>query len=145
MGFRTGAYASVFSVEKGRGNYYDVNIATSRKDKNTGNYNTDFRGFVRFAGDAAKGIERLNGMTSKNNGNRPIARVRLGDVDTTNSYSPENGKTYTHYAVFTFEYADDSNLQNNSNANSTNNNEKSLNDYLNSVPSVPEDEEGLFT
>ena len=36
MGFRSGAYASVFSVERGRGNYYDVNIATSRKDKVTG-------------------------------------------------------------------------------------------------------------
>lgn len=142
MGFRSGAYASVFSVERGRGNYYDVNIATSRKDKTTGSYNTDFRAFVRFAGDAAKGIEKLNGMTSKANGNRPIARVKLGDVDTTNSYSPENNKTYTHHVVFTFEYADDSNLNNNVAGGDS----KTLNDYLNAnIPTMSQEEEELFT
>lgn len=146
MGFRSGAYASVFAVEKGRGNYYDVNIATSRKDKETGNYNTDFRAFVRFAGDAAKGIEKYNGMSSKNNGNRPIARVRLGDVDTTNSYSAENNKTYTHHVVFTFEFADDSNL-NNKGAGMANASTDSatISDYVNSIPSMSSEEEGLFT
>ena len=35
MGFRTGAYASVFSVKRGQGNFYDVNITTSHKDRIT--------------------------------------------------------------------------------------------------------------
>lgn len=146
MGFRSGAYASVFSVERGRGNYYDVNIATSRKDKVTGNYNTDFRAFVRFAGDAAKGIEKYDGKSSKNNGNRPIARIRLGDVDTTNSYSPETNKTYTHHTVFTFDFVESSfNSGDATTGSSAVSNAEAINNYVNSMPSMSEDEEGLFT
>lgn len=144
MGFRSGAYASVFSVERGRGNYYDVNIATSHKDKNGGDYVTDFRAFVRFAGDAAKGIEKLNGLSSKDNGNRPIARIKLGDVDTTNSYSSSNNKTYTNHVVFTFEFVEST--FNNAANTGTVTQTPSINDYVNSIPNNAADsEEGLFT
>ena len=123
MGFRSGAYASVFSVERGRGNYYDVNIATSRKDKVTGNYNTDCRAFVRFAGDAAKGIEKYDGKSSKN-----------------------NGKTYTHRTVFTFDFVERSfNSGDATTGSSAVSNAGAINNYVNSMPSMSEDEEALFT
>ena len=136
MGFRNGAYASIFSVKKGQGNYYDVNLATSRMRRDTGDYETDFRGFARFIGDAATGIARLDGKDSKNNGNRPITRVKLSSVDVSNSYNSSTNKSYTNFVVFSFEPADTDN-------NNTSKSMKSANDYANSVPTG--DDEELFT
>lgn len=145
MGFRTGAYASVFSVKKGNGNYYDVNITTSRKDKNTGNYVRDFGAYVRFVGDAANVVARFDGKTSKDNGNRPLARVKLGDVDTTNNYNAEKRTTYTNYAVFTCEEVEGTSVGGGTyttNNHNTVSNGKNINDFVNEIPSG---EEELFT
>lgn len=150
MGFRTGAYASVFSVKRGNGNYYDVNITTSHKDRNSGNYVRDFGAFVRFAGDAANVVARFDGKSSKDNGNRPLARVRLGDVDTTNTYNAAKGITYTNHVVFTCEEVEGTsvgggNYTANSHGNTQGNNggsAKSIDDY---VSSIPDDEAALFT
>ena len=150
MGFRTGAYASVFSVKRGNGNYYDVNITTSHKDRSSGNYVRDFGAFVRFAGDAANVVARFDGKSSKDNGNRPLARVRLGDVDTTNTYNAAKGITYTNHVVFTCEEVEGTsvgggNYAANSHDNVHGNNgghTKSMDDY---VSSIPDDEAALFT
>ena len=150
MGFRTGAYASVFSVKRGNGNYYDVNITTSHKDRNSGNYVRDFGAFVRFAGDAANVVARFDGKSSKDNGNRPLARVRLGDVDTTNTYNAAKGITYTNHVVFTCEEVESTsvgggNYTASSHGNTHGNNggsAKSIDDY---VSSIPDDEAALFT
>ena len=148
MGFRSGAYASVFSVKRGNGNYYDVNITTSHKDRGSGNYVRDFGAFVRFAGDAANVVAKYDGKSSKDNGNRPLARVKLGDVDTTNTYNAAKGITYTNHVVFTCEEVDGSSTgnysantsipKNNGNANQLG----SINDYVSNIPS---DEAALFT
>ena len=146
MGFRTGSYASVFSVRKGNGNYYDVRIATSKKDSRTGTYTTDFSGFVRFAGQASTIIGKYFGMDSKANGNRPITRIKLGEVDTTNNYDSKKGVTYTNHVVFTCEEVDNVNTQNrnsNTTPNPTTTTTMSATDYVNSLPSG--DEESLFT
>ena len=150
MGFRTGAYASVFSVKRGNGNYYDVNITTSHKDRSSGNYVRDFGAFVRFAGDAANVVARFDGKSSKDNGNRPLARVRLGDVDTTNTYNAAKGITYTNHVVFTCEEVESTsvgggNYTASSHGNTQGNNggsTKSIDDY---VSSIPDDEAALFT
>ena len=150
MGLRTGAYASVFSVKRGNGNYYDVNITTSHKDRSSGNYVRDFGAFVRFAGDAANVVARFDGKSSKDNGNRPLARVRLGDVDTTNTYNAAKGITYTNHVVFTCEEVEGTsvgggNYAANSHDNVHGNNgghAKSMDDY---VSSIPDDEAALFT
>lgn len=134
MGFRSGSYASVFSVKKGNGKYYDVNITTSRKDKNTGNYNTDFRGFARFIGNAANTIAQYDGKNGT-----PICRIKLGDIEVTNSYNKEKNITYTNYVVFSCEIAD------NKTQGNTAQNQRDIDNYVNSMPSTPEDEEGLFT
>ena len=150
MGFRTGAYASVFSVKRGNGNYYDVNITTSHKDRNSGNYVRDFGAFVRFAGDAANVVARFDGKSSKDNGNRPLARVRLGDIDTTNTYNAAKGITYTNHVVFTCEEVESTsvgggNYTASSHGNPQGNNvgsAKSIDDY---VSSIHDDEAALFT
>lgn len=150
MGFRTGAYASVFSVKRGNGNYYDVNITTSHKDRSSGNYVRDFGAFVRFVSDAANVVARFDGKSSKDNGNRPLARIRLGDIDTTNTYNAAKGITYTNHVVFTCQEVDGSSVGNvSNNGNSYNNPQsnnvgstKTIDDY---VSSIPDDEAALFT
>ena len=136
MGFRNGAYASIFSVKKGQGNYHDVNLAISKKNRDGDGYVTDFRGFVRFIGDASTQIAKFEGKDSKNNGNRPITRVKLGSVDVSNSYNPSTNKSYTNFVVFSFEPADADN-------NNTSKSMKSANDYANNVPTG--DDEEVFT
>lgn len=139
MGFRNGSYASLFSVAKGSGNFYDVNLATSKKDRRTGEYATDFRGFVRFVGKAATDIAKLDGRDSKNEGNHPIGRIKLGEVEVTNSYNKEKKVGYTNFVVYTFEETDGSGSGNtNSNSKKT-----TANDYANNVPTG--DDESLFT
>lgn len=150
MGFRTGAYASVFSVKRGQGNFYDVNITTSHKDRSSGNYVRDFGAYVRFVGDAANVVAKLDGKNSKDNGGRPLARIKLGDIDTTNTYNAAKGITYTNHVVFTCEEVDGSSVGGSNNTNNSfrnnqpngGNTMQSINDY---VSNIPEDEAALFT
>lgn len=140
MGFKNGGYATVFSVAKGNGgngNFYDVNLATSKKGSD-GNYATDFRGFARFIGNAAKAIAKYDGQNSRANGNHPVTRIKLGEVEVTNSYNKENDRTYTNHLVYTFEFADSK--SNNASKPTTT---MTANDYANNVPTG--DEDSLFT
>lgn len=145
MGFRSNAYATVFSVAKGNGNFHEVNLATSKKGKD-GNYATDFRGFARFIGNASTKIAQYSGENSKENGNHPVTRIKLGEVEVTNNYNAETKTTYVNYLVYSFEFADEAgnngNKSGKSNRSGENSAPKSANDYANSFP---EDEESLFT
>lgn len=98
MGFRKDGFATVWQVKQGNGNYTDVRISTSKKNKQTDQYETDFSGFVRFVGDAHK---NASGLKEKD-------RIKIGDCEVTNSYDKEKKVTYTNYAVFGFEMADGS-------------------------------------
>lgn len=94
MGFRTGAYAMVWSVEPKTDTWTKARISTSRKNKETDEYEQDFSGFVDFSGTAsAKKAASLKQET----------RIKLGDVDVTNKYDAKNGVTYTNYKVWSFE------------------------------------------
>lgn len=107
MAFRNGAYAVVWQVNKGNGNYTDVRISTSKKNKQTDQYETDFSGFVRFIGTAHQNAGSL----------KEKDRIKIGDCEVTNSYDKEKKVTYTNFAVFNFEDA-------NGNGAPTNNNQK---------------------
>ena len=97
MAFRSGAYCTVFSVEKRNENVTRVRIATSRKNKMTDQYEQDFGGFVDFVGkDAAKKALQLKKMD----------RIKLGDVSVTNKYDKEKGVTYTNFSCFSFDMPD---------------------------------------
>ena len=93
MGFRSGAYATVWEVRNGNGNWTDVKLSISKKSRQTGEYETDFSGYVRFIGDAASKATYL--------GDR--ARIKIGECEVTNHYNKEKGVTYTNFAVFSFE------------------------------------------
>lgn len=93
MGFRKDAWASVWSVEEGRGNTLKVRLSTSRKNRETDEYEQDFSGFCTFIGNAKAKAERL----------KPKDRIKLGDVDVTTWYNKEKGVEYVTYKVFDFE------------------------------------------
>ena len=92
MGFRNGAYATVWEVKRGNGNWHDVRLSISRKNRSTGEYETE------FSGNASESAAFL--------GER--ARIRIGECDVTNRYDREKNVTYTNYAVFSFEDLDGS-------------------------------------
>lgn len=93
MGFRKDAWASVWSVEEGRGNTMKVRLSTSRKNRETDEYEQDFSGFCTFIGNAKVKAEKL----------KPKDRIKLGDVDVTTWYNKEKGTEYVTYKVFDFE------------------------------------------
>lgn len=95
MGFRTGAYAKVWSVEN-TGRFHKVNLSVSRKDKNSGEYVTDFSGFVAFVGGA--------NLTAANL--QKGDRIKIGDCDVTTSFNKEKHISYTNYTIFSYEMAD---------------------------------------
>jgi hypothetical protein len=98
MSFRQNSYCTVWEVKQGAGNYTDARISSSRKNKQTGEYETDFSGFVRFIGGAHQKAASL----------KEKDRIKLGDCEVTNHYDKEKKVTYTNFAVFDFEMANGS-------------------------------------
>jgi len=98
MGFRKESYATVWSVEAVSDTLTKARISISRKNKQTGEYETDFSGFVSFVGTAA--AKKASLLKEKD-------RIRLGDVDVTNKYDKEKNVTYTNFKVFSFECQDE--------------------------------------
>jgi hypothetical protein len=96
MGFGTGYFAKVWESED-KGKYSIVNLSTSKKNKDTGEYTTDFSSkFVRFVGTAHERLKDLD-----ENG-----RIKLGNCEVTINKSKE-GKFFTDFTVFSFENASD--------------------------------------
>lgn len=94
MGFRTGSFAKVWTVEPKTDTNTTARISISRKNKQTGEYEQDFSGFVSFVGTAtAKKAACL----------KEGDRIKLGDVDVTTSYNSEKKVTYTNYKCFSFD------------------------------------------
>lgn len=93
MGFRQGSYATVWSVEPGQGKFTKVRLSISRKNKDTGEYEDEFSGFVMFIGEARAKAGRL----------KERDRIKLGDVDVTRRYDKERQKEYYNFKCFSFE------------------------------------------
>lgn len=94
MGFRNNAYATVWKVESESDTRTKVQLSVSRKDKQTGQYETDFSGFASFIGTAA--AKKALSLKERD-------RIRLGDVDVSTKYNKEKNVTYVNYKVFSFE------------------------------------------
>ena len=99
MAFRTGAYATIWEVKPVTGNFTDVRLSTSKKNKQTDQYETDFSGFVRLIGTAHQMASSL-GEKSK---------IKIGDCEVSNHYDKDKKVTYTNFAIFSFENADGGN------------------------------------
>ena len=97
MGFRQGAYATVWEVESVTDTMTKARISVSRKNKDTERYEQDFGGFVIFSGTAAAAKAKKLKM---------MDRIKLGDVDVTNRYVKDKGREYTDFKVFSFDIMD---------------------------------------
>lgn len=97
MGFRQGNFATIWQVDPVKDTITKAKITTSRKNKNIGEYETDFSGFVTFLGTAA--ASKAAKLKEKD-------RIKLGDVDVTRKWDKEKQKEYINFNVFSFEMAD---------------------------------------
>jgi hypothetical protein len=127
MGFRQDAYAKVWKVEN-KGNYHEVQMSTSKKNKQTDQYETDFSSnFVRFIGTAHEQAKTLSDGD----------RIKIGNCETTNKYDKEKKVTYTNYLVFSYEMADGQNTGKSPKANSKPNTDKD--GFMNTSDAMDED------
>lgn len=94
MGFRPGAYAKVWEVAPMSDTSTKVRMSISRKNKQSGEYEQDFSGFVLAIGTAA---------AHKAAGLKEGDRIKLGDVDVSTKYDREKKVTYTNYKMFSFD------------------------------------------
>lgn len=98
MGFRKDSYATVWEVNPISDLVTKARISISRKNKQSGEYEQDFGGFVKFIGTAA--AKKAAQLKEKD-------RIKLGDVDVSNFYDREKKVEYTDFKVFSFDMADD--------------------------------------
>ena len=99
MGFREGAYATVWEISKQEETYSRIRLSTSRKDKRTDEFVTDFNGYVTLLGDAHKKIDRIAAALEDNE----RCRIRLGAGDVSNRYDKDQEKQWYNIALFDFE------------------------------------------
>lgn len=92
MGFNTGAYATVWTIED-KGTYTKIILSTSRKNKETGKYETDFNDYVSLVGEAHQLARNL----------KPRDRIRLGNVNCSNWYNKEKDRKYYNFVAFSYE------------------------------------------
>ena len=124
MGFRQDArFVKVWEVEN-KGNYHIVSLSTSKKNKDTNEYETDFSSkFVRFIGTAHTLASDLKKGDT----------IKLGSCEVTNKYDKEKNTTYTNYLVYSFEKEGDNN-------NSNNNQSTPKNDGFENIPDGVDEE-----
>ena len=128
MGFRVGAFATVFSANN-FGKYSDANISISKKNQSADDYDTEFsNGYVRFIGAAHNKLGSLNLPTREEYkaGKKNNARIKILECDVQNMYmKEENGKRKAvfnqnpQYKVYDFE------IDNGNNANGNRQNQNS--------------------
>ena len=99
MGYRTGAYARIWEVKPISDTNVKLRLSVSRKNKQTGEYEQDFSGYVNAVGTAA---------AKKAACLKEGDRIKLGDVDVTTKYDGEKKTTYTNFKLFSFELDGDS-------------------------------------
>ena len=89
MGLRTGAYLKVWKIEP-KEKYTKIQGSTSKKNKQTDAYETDWNGFLNFVGQAHTEITKY----------KEGDRIKLEEFEVTNKYDKEKKITYTNYSVF---------------------------------------------
>ena len=100
MGFRDGAFATVWEITEERNNFAKVRISTRRKDKKTEEYITDFSGFVSFVGNAFKKIDDIRDTL----GDHGRCRIKLSACDVSSRYDKAAGREYINFTVFDFTF-----------------------------------------
>jgi hypothetical protein len=97
LGFRSGSYATIWSVDPVSDVQTKARISVSRKNKQSGEYETEFSGFVSFFGTAA--AKKAACLKEKD-------RIKIGDCDVKTHYDKEKNITYYNFNIFSFEVQD---------------------------------------
>lgn len=104
MGFKNGAFATLWNVDKENNkliNFYekyaDISVAISKKDKADDSYKTDFSSRVRCIGKAFETLKSVQ-LAEKD-------RIKLLEVEVTNSYDKDKKVLYTNYICWNLEPA----------------------------------------
>ena len=93
MGFRVNAICKVWQIMPKSDVNTQLRVSTSRKNKQTGNYDQDFSGFVSCVGAAAaKKAAKLN----------EGARIQIKECEVTTNYNKDKNITYTNFAIYDF-------------------------------------------
>lgn len=94
MAFRNKAWAKCWKIEEKDGRL-KARISTSRKIKDSDEYEQDFSGFVDFYGciDKAKKLKEND-------------RFQIIECGVTTKYVKETGKEYTNYHIYDLELSD---------------------------------------
>ena len=91
MGFARSKWAKCWQIEPGERST-KVRISTSKKNKQTNEYEQDFSGFVTLAGTAHKEATNLKvGDT-----------FQIGDCEVTSRYDKEKKKEYINFTIYSF-------------------------------------------
>lgn len=96
MGYHNGAYATVWEVKPVSDTFVKVRISISKKNKETGEYETEFSDFAGFCGSV--NAKKARSLREKDH-------IRLGDCDVRNKYDPEKKVKYYNFMVYSFEMA----------------------------------------
>ena len=97
MGFRNGAYATVWEVDSLSNTRSKGRISTSYKNKDTGEYEQDFGGYVYFIGSAC--AKKALSLRTKD-------RIKIGDIEVTNRYDAKAKREYMDLKIFSFDIVD---------------------------------------
>ena len=98
MAFSNNSYATVWEIKPTRGASMSVRISTSRKDKKTDQYETDFSDYVFFSGEAARKAANL----------KEKDRVRLLQTSVSSQWDKDKKVNRYTFSVWDFEPAEQS-------------------------------------
>lgn len=107
---RMGGFARVWRVDD-MGNFAKVQLSTSKKNKDSNAYESDFQSYVSFVGNAYNLLKSL--MTDANGGYEDVngrqiyvfthgITVQITNANATTTYIKDKNATYHNYAVFSF-------------------------------------------
>lgn len=100
MGFRQGAYATMWNIDPVSSTVTKARISISKKNKQSGEYETDFSGFVSFLGTSA--AKKASVLKERD-------RIKIGDCDVKTYYDRNKNMTYYNFNIFSFEDANGGN------------------------------------
>lgn len=94
MGFRTGAYATVWRTrETNSDKVTKAQVSTNRKNRQTGEFERDFSQWVKMIGAANDKVKKL--------GER--ARIKILECEALAEYNKEKETTYYEFIIYDFE------------------------------------------
>lgn len=94
MGFSNGNYAKIWEVNPISDRMTKLKISISKKNKETGEYETRFNGFAAVCGAA---------LASKARKLKEGDVIKLGRVDVENHYDKEKKREFINYYIYDYE------------------------------------------